>query len=108
MDEDIILVRKGPLVNKIHKQAEGFRVKDDAIEVFQDQIDLITEMLIDLAVEKVKKDSRKTIMVKDFENSFDEFMKNKLEIDKILDILEASIGELKALKDNDFSKYFEV
>lgn len=109
MDENIMLIKKNPLTNKIHERAKGFRVNKDAIELLQDQIEFITEILIDLIVSEVKKDSRKTIMLKDVENSFDEFMSNKLEINEILDILETSVEKLRILKDNNHvSKYFEV
>ena len=108
MEDNIVLVRKGPLSDKIHSRVAGIRVKEDAIETFQDQIELITEILIDLATKKVVAANRKTIMVNDVENAFEEFMYNKTVINKVINALKESVQELSEVKEESINKYFEV
>lgn len=108
MDENIILVRKGPLSDKIHSRVPGIRVKEEAVETFQDQIELITEIIIDIAAKKASVANRKTIMVNDVESAFEEFMYNKTVINKVIGVLQGSVQELNEIRQVSIDTYFEV
>lgn len=106
MEENKVLIRKSPLLKKVHDMHNGIRFKDDAVELLQDQIELITEIICSLAVENVHKNNRKTIMTIDINSAFDEFMENKTEIDNLIKIFEMGIEQINAIKHKSISKRF--
>lgn len=108
MDENKSFVRKSPLKDKIHDRHEGIRINEEALEILQDQIELISEILMDLSVENVINNKRKTIMKTDVENSFEEFMSNKIMIDKVISVLQNSLEEMAKVKVKSISNYLEV
>lgn len=108
MKENIVILRKGPIKDKVHNKFPGIRISDDAAELLQDQVDLIVESLISLSKKYVDENSRKTIMSQDVEKAFSEFTENKVVVDKLIDMLTKSIKEIEQIKENSTSKYFEV
>lgn len=106
MRESKYLIKKTPLLKKVHDIYNGIRFKEEAIEVFQDQIDFIIEMICSLAVDSVHRNNRKTIMTDDIYNAFDEFMQNKNEINNIIEILKKCLKELNEVEKNSINKRF--
>lgn len=109
MNKDKILVRKTPLIGKIHNQCEGIKVKGEVIELMQDQIEIMSEILIDMAVKNAKDDCRNTIMKKDIEKAFEEFIYNKVVLDDVIEVFKDGLDKLRNIKTNSISsKYLGV
>lgn len=108
MENEIIIARKGPLKDKVHDIFPGIRIGDGALDLLQDQVDLVVESLINLSKKYVDDDKRKTIMESDLEKAFEEFTENKVVVDKLIKLLDSSVKELKEIRDNSTCKYFEV
>lgn len=108
MDGDISFVRKSPLKDKIHSLHESIRVNDGALEIMQDQIELITEILVNLSVKNVNSNGRKTIMKADVESAFEEFMNDKLIIDQVINALQSSLDDMNRVREKSINNLLEV
>lgn len=102
-----LVIRKTTLKNKIHNVKPGVMVSDAALELMQDEIDLLSEVLIKLAIEETNKRERKKINEQDVEKAFKKLIRNADAIDQTINNLNEIISKLETMKEKSVSKYIE-
>ncbi|WP_017473344.1 histone-like protein [Amphibacillus jilinensis] len=110
LDEEVKLIKKGTLTkfSKEHSKIEGTRIKDEAKELFGDQLEQLAIVMFRRAEEITRCKSRKTIFPEDFEEAYEELMQPHVFIEEIVNKLEEQKSELKEIAENSMLRHMEV